>query len=138
MTFMTLAQATQQCAPEFEFYTDAEKTMEDAWDALSDAQDAYDSAGGVLDDSTFWDIVGVAVIVGACLAPEPFSKGVCAAGIVGGAATGVASELDRADEIAQAQAALDSARIQYDMAASRASELALKYWDCLFHHLSKG
>lgn len=138
MTFLTLLEANEACAPELDLWTDATETQGNAYDALEAAREAYDEAGGPLDDSTFWDVAGVLVVIGACLAPEPFSKSICAAGVFGGAATVGASEIGRQQEIATAEAAVHNAEIQYDMATTQAAFLGLKYFDCLFHHLAKG
>jgi hypothetical protein len=138
MTFMTLTEAKAACKPEFDLYTEAQKTMKKAYEALEAARAAYDSAGGALDDSTFWDIVGGALIVASCFAPELSSKTICVAGLVGGSGTIAASELDRQDEIDAAEQALKAAEVQYEMAATQAASLGLKYFDCLFHHVSKG
>jgi hypothetical protein len=138
MTFMTLTEAKAACQPEFDLYTEAQKTMKKAYKALEAARAAYDSAGGALDDSTFWDITALATVAASCLIPEPFSKSLCIAGFVGGGAAVTASELDRKDEIDAAKQALKSAEAQYEMAATQASALGLKYFDCLFHHVSKG
>ncbi|MEJ2660459.1 MAG: hypothetical protein P8Z73_07040, partial [Desulfobacteraceae bacterium] len=108
MTFMTLAEAKAACQPEFDLYTEAQNTMKQAYQALETAREAYDSAGGALDDSTFWDIVGGALVVASCFAPELSSKTICIAGLVGGGATVTASELDRADEIDAAEQAVQA------------------------------
>lgn len=138
MTFMTLTEAKAACKAEFDLYTDAQKAMKKAYKALETAREAYDSAGGVLDDSTFWDVVAGALVVASCFAPELSSKTICIAGLVGGGATVTASELDRKDEIDAAKQALQSAEAQYEIAATQSAALGLKYFDCLFHHVSKG
>jgi hypothetical protein len=138
MTFMTLTEAKAACKAEFDLYTDAQKAMKKAYKALETAREAYDSAGGALDDSTFWDIVAGALVVASCFAPELSSKTICIAGLVGGGATVTASELDRKDEIDAAKQALQSAEAQYEIAATQSAALGLKYFDCLFHHVSKG
>ena len=138
MTFMTLAEAKEACKPESDLYEDALNTMQKAYEALETAREAYDDAGGALDDSTFWDIVGVVGVVAACVIPEPSSKALCVTGIIGGGATVTASELDRQDEINAAEQAVQAAEVQYEMAQSQAIHFGIQYNGCLFHHLSKG
>ena len=115
---------------------DAKGDMDQAARDRADAQQAYDDAGGALDDSTFWDVAAGAGVVAACLS-NPFSATVCGIAALGGAAGVTASEVSRRDEIAAAEAALDAADRRFWAANGRFWDRAEDALDCLDHELSK-
>jgi hypothetical protein len=124
------------CSAEVNRMHDAKDALDDAARDRADAQEAYDDAGGVLDDSSFWDVAVAAGAAAACLS-TPFSWVVCGVAIVGGGAGVAASETSRHDEIEAAEQALERADQQFWRANDRFLDRAEDALDCLGHELSK-
>lgn len=137
MTFQTLSQAQASCQAERVEAEQAAADMKAAFDQLQAARQALESERSFWDGSTLGTGAGIATIVGACLLPEPFSKAVCIGGIIGGGLGVGASEVDRQNDIANAEATVAQAELLYDVASRLAAQLQLTYGACLWHHISK-
>lgn len=138
MTFLTFDEAQTACADELASVRTAEATMASAWDALQAAKSDLASARSVLDGSTFASGAAVVGVIIACLLPEPFSKSICVAGIVGGGLAVTGSEVDRQSDITSAENAVAVAQVTYDVSVSLYEAAFAASFGCLIHHMSKG
>lgn len=125
-----------ECTEQIGRLEEATNARDDAARDLVDASSDYEDAGGLFDDSSAWDVAGVAGAAAACLVPG-IGWLACGAAVVAGGGTVFASEVGRSQEIEAAEAKLDRAWGSYWRAMSRWSNRLGEAFDCKLHHEQK-
>lgn len=138
MTFLSVEEARETCNNDFDRYNEAQDRLVRAQAGLESARETLESARSVWDGSTFGTGAGAVTIILACLLPEPFSKSICVAGLVGGGLGVAGSEVDRQVDISNAEAGVEQAELMVEMAEGNLEMAAGAAFSCVMHHISKG
>jgi hypothetical protein len=138
MTNQTEEEAAQSCAAFIEAELQARLEYREALEELEAAKETLQAERSGWDESTFATGGGLLGVIGgalACLAPDPtfITKGICAAGILGGGLTVGSSEGDRFKEIKDAEAKVQAAQNKVDRLAGKVADAEQATTSCMNH-----
>ena len=142
MTNRSEDEAMLACEVEILAETEARLLYRDALEALATAQANLEAERSAWDESSYGTGAGFLGLVAgflSCIAPDPtfITKGVCVAGIAGGALSVAGSEIDREREIEAAEAAVAAAQDQVDRALQNVVQAEQAVVACMNHQQMK-